>query len=310
MLNRTVLYRHIALLLALTMLFALAGCGASDSEGSDPAGSDSAGYTQISQEEAIAMMEENSGYLIVDVRTQEEFDSGHIPDAICIPNEEIGDATPAQLTDPEQMLFIYCRSGRRSKEAAQKLADLGYTNVYEIGGINTWPGEVVTGEQAKEQGKDRTGEQAKEQGKDRTGDPAKEQTVKQNKDAAKTGGGNSEDLLLLEVNGETLEAELEDNAAADALKALIGEDGLTLELEEYGGFEKVGPLPESLPAEDEQISTSAGDLVLYQGNQISLFYGENSWSYTKLGHVNGADTEKLHKLLGDGDVTVTFKLHD
>lgn len=298
MLNRTVLYRHIALLLALTMLFALAGCGASDSEGSDPTASDNAGYTQISQEEAIAMMEENSGYLIVDVRTQEEFDSGHIPDAICIPNEEIGDAPPAQLTDPEQMLFIYCRSGRRSKEAAQKLADIGYTNVYEIGGINTWPGEVVTGDPAKEQGKDQTGDQTKEQ------------TVKQNKDAAKTGGGNSEDLLLLEVNGETLEAELEDNAAADALKALIGEEGLTLELEEYGGFEKVGPLPESLPAEDEQITTSAGDLVLYQGNQISLFYGENSWNYTKLGHVKGADTEKFHKLLGDGDVTVTFKLHD
>ena len=117
-------------------------------------------------------------------------------------------------------------------------------------------------------------------------------------------------LLLLEVNGQTLEADLEDNEAAGALKDLIGEDGLELELEEYGGFEKVGPLPEALPASDEQMDTSAGDIVLYQGDQISLFYGENSWSYTRLGRVRDADGARLQEILGDGDVSVVLKLEE
>ena len=117
-------------------------------------------------------------------------------------------------------------------------------------------------------------------------------------------------LLLLEVNGQTLEADLEDNEAARALKDLIGEDGLELELEEYGGFEKVGPLPEALPASDEQMDTSAGDIVLYQGDQISLFYGENSWSYTRLGRVRDADGTRLQEILGDGDVSVVLKLEE
>lgn len=115
------------------------------------------------------------------------------------------------------------------------------------------------------------------------------------------------DLLLLETGGQTLEVELEDNEAARALKELVGEDGLKLNLEEYGGFEKVGPLPEALPESDEQMNTVPGDIVLYQGNQISLFYGENSWSYTKLGHVKDADAEQLREILGDGDVEVILK---
>ena len=114
-------------------------------------------------------------------------------------------------------------------------------------------------------------------------------------------------ILLIEVNGETLEAELEDNEAAQALTDLAGDDGLKLELKEYGGFEKVGPLPQGLPASDEQIDTSPGDIVLYQGDQISLFYGENSWSYTKLGHIKNADAEQLQEILGDGDVQITLK---
>ena len=121
-------------------------------------------------------------------------------------------------------------------------------------------------------------------------------------DSAKAG------QLLLEVNGETLEIEAEDNPSVDALKELIGVDGLELALAEYGGFEKVGPLPESLPTNDEQMDVAAGDIVLYQGNQVSLLYGENAWSYTKLGHVKGMSGEELHELLGDGDVEVTFKL--
>ena len=101
-------------------------------------------YTQISQDEAKEMMEQDGTQIIVDVRTQEEYDSGHIPGAICIPNESIGTEQPKELPDLDQVILIYCRSGNRSKQAAQKLFDMGYTNVYEFGGINDWTGEVVT----------------------------------------------------------------------------------------------------------------------------------------------------------------------
>ncbi|MBQ7574517.1 MAG: rhodanese-like domain-containing protein [Clostridia bacterium] len=101
-------------------------------------------YTQISQDEAKAMMSSDSGYVIVDVRTVDEFSSGHIPNAICIPNEDITTSKPELLPDINQEILVYCRSGRRSKEASQKLADIGYTNVYEFGGIIDWTGEVVT----------------------------------------------------------------------------------------------------------------------------------------------------------------------
>ncbi|MBQ3378793.1 MAG: rhodanese-like domain-containing protein [Clostridia bacterium] len=101
-------------------------------------------YTQISQEEAKLMMEENDGLIIVDVRRQDEYDGGHIPNAVCIPNESIENEMPAGLPDKQQVILVYCRSGNRSKQAAQKLADMGYANVYEFGGIIDWTGDVVT----------------------------------------------------------------------------------------------------------------------------------------------------------------------
>ena len=102
----------------------------------------SASYHQITQEEAKEMMAKNDGHIIVDVRRQDEYDEGHIPGAVLIPNESITDKQPEQLPDLNQVILIYCRSGRRSKEASQKLADMGYTNIYEFGGINTWNGEI------------------------------------------------------------------------------------------------------------------------------------------------------------------------
>ena len=101
-------------------------------------------YMQISQDEAKEMMEQDDGHVIVDVRRPDEFAAGHIPGAICIPNETIESEQPEELTDLDQVILIYCRSGNRSKQAAQKLFDMGYTNVYEFGGINDWTGEVVT----------------------------------------------------------------------------------------------------------------------------------------------------------------------
>lgn len=100
-------------------------------------------YKQISQEEAKQMMEADDGHVIVDVRRQDEYDEGHIPGAICIPNEEITGEKPELLPDTNQIILVYCRSGRRSKEAAEKLFNLGYTNVYEFGGIVDWTGEIV-----------------------------------------------------------------------------------------------------------------------------------------------------------------------
>ena len=100
-------------------------------------------YKQISQEEAKEMMRKNDNHIIVDVRRQDEYDSGHIAGAILIPNENIGTTRPEQLKDLNQTILVYCRTVNRSKQAAQKLADMGYTNVYEFGGINTWDGEIV-----------------------------------------------------------------------------------------------------------------------------------------------------------------------
>ena len=100
-------------------------------------------YKQISQEEAKEMMKKDDGHIIVDVRRQDEYDSGHIAGAVLIPNESIGTSQPEQLKDLDQIILVYCRTGNRSKQAAQKLADMGYTNVYEFGGINTWDGDIV-----------------------------------------------------------------------------------------------------------------------------------------------------------------------
>ena len=104
-----------------------------------------ASYRQISIDEAIAMMEEENDYIILDVRTPEEFAEKHIPDAINIPNETIGTEEIPELPDKEQLILVYCRSGNRSKQASEKLVRLGYTNIVEFGGINDWPGETVSG---------------------------------------------------------------------------------------------------------------------------------------------------------------------
>lgn len=108
--------------------------------------SETATYQQITQEEAKEMMKADDGHIIVDVRRQDEYDSSHIPDAILIPNESIGTEKPKELPNLDQIILIYCRSGRRSKEASQKLADMGYTHIYEFGGIIDWTGEAVTSE--------------------------------------------------------------------------------------------------------------------------------------------------------------------
>ena len=101
-------------------------------------------YRQISVDEAVAMMAEETGYIILDVRRADEFAAGHIPGAINVANESIGTDDIPELPDKNQLIMVYCRSGRRSKEAAEKLVKLGYTNIVEFGGILDWKGEIVT----------------------------------------------------------------------------------------------------------------------------------------------------------------------
>jgi rhodanese-related sulfurtransferase len=115
----------------------LAGCSATGREGP--------GYSQITMEEAQQRLSIECGFIILDVRTPEEFAAGHIPGALNIPNETIGTDEIPQLPEKEQRIYVYCRSGNRSKQAAEKLVALGYTDIVEIGGILDWPGEVVTG---------------------------------------------------------------------------------------------------------------------------------------------------------------------
>ena len=117
-----------ALLLALVLL--LTACA------------QAASYEQITQEEAKQIMDTTNGYILLDTRTQEEYDQSHIPGALLIPHTEIADRAEEELPDKDQLILVYCRSGNRSKQASEVLAELGYTNVKEFGGIHTWPYEV------------------------------------------------------------------------------------------------------------------------------------------------------------------------
>ena len=110
--------------------------------GQDKENDQGAAYLNITAEEAKQIMDSEEGYIILDVRTQEEYDQGHIPGAIVISHEEIKEKAEEVLPDKDQLILVYCRSGRRSKIAAEALAALGYTNIKEFGGIIDWPYEV------------------------------------------------------------------------------------------------------------------------------------------------------------------------
>ena len=102
------------------------------------------GYKQVSTEDAMTIMAEEKDYIILDVRTPSEFEEKHIVGAINVPNESIGTEEIQELQDKDQLILVYCRSGNRSKDASQKLVQLGYTNIIEFGGINDWTGETIS----------------------------------------------------------------------------------------------------------------------------------------------------------------------
>ena len=247
----------------------LGGCGQIEEQVMDGDGMVNS-YNQISQEEAKSMMEYTDGHVIVDVRRQDEYDEGHIPGAICIPNENIGDMQPEELPDLNQVILVYCRSGRRSKEASQKLFDMGYTRVYEFGGIIDWTGEVV------------------------------KENEEHNMDPVAIPG--------LRINDKYYSIEFESNSSADAFFEKIKEEPVTVEMRDYGGFEKVGDLPWELPTNDEEITTQPGDIILYQGNKITIYYDENTWNFTKIGRITDVDVEELREVLGDGETAVEFSV--
>ena len=124
------------LIFLLLAVMTLAACGQTIKDNQEVV------YVNITAEEAKEIMDSEEGYIILDVRTQEEYDHGHIPGAILIPNTEIEDRAEEVLTDKDQLILVYCRSGRRSQLVAEALVELGYTNIKEFGGILDWPYEV------------------------------------------------------------------------------------------------------------------------------------------------------------------------
>ena len=457
-----------AVLLLIVSILLITGCG-QKANGEDMVRT----YTQIDQETAKEMMARDDGHIIVDVRTQEEYDSGHIPGAICIPNESIGCDSPEALPDYNQIILIYCRSGNRSKQASQKLASMGYKNIYEFGGIIDWTGETVTTEEEKLmntavlrfssfsgggyeysvdvndpsivqfEARYEYEEHAEEidgasfdyivsftglkpgtttatiYGRSPIADnensvytvsvdnalhvtltPVRTissfyvyrngeihydsyritmetdgyhvsvneepelsvstdvidalMNVIDTYDMASWDGLSGTQRFVLDGESFWLDFTLTDGTRVHAngdnvfpdhyfeamgamwnilsqiteeesgMKLFIGETKvpvtweknatveelkklapLTIQMSMYGGFEQVGPIGQSIVRDDEQTITSSGDIVLYSGDQLVVFYGSNSWSYTMLGHVNLTQQE-MTELLGKGDVTITI----
>ena len=280
------------ILAAILLLLTACSSGGQVMDGEDMVRS----YTQISQEEAKQMMEQDGTQIIVDVRTQEEYDSGHIPGAICIPNESIGTEHPEELPDLDQVILVYCRSGNRSMQAAQKLFDMGYINVYEFGGINDWTGEVVT-ETPDTDASQESVPESEIADISQESEPEAQMTDEEKTD------------MKLKIGDTEVPVIWEENESVDALKALAAEGPLTIHMSMYGGFEQVGPIGQDIVSNDQQTTTQAGDIVLYSGDQIVAFYGSNSWAYTRLGHADLSQKE-MEDLLGNGDVIMTLQMED
>lgn len=280
------------ILAAILLLLTACSSGGQVMDGEDMVRS----YTQISQEEAKQMMEQDGTQIIVDVRTQEEYDSGHIPGAICIPNESIGTEHPEELPDLDQVILVYCRSGNRSKQAAQKLFDMGYTNIYEFGGINDWTGEVVR-ETPDTDASQESVHESEIADISQESEPESQMTDEEKTD------------MKLKIGDTEVPVIWEENESVDALKALAAEGPLTIHMSMYGGFEQVGPIGQDIVSNDQQTTTQPGDIVLYSGDQIVAFYGSNSWAYTRLGHADLSQKE-MEDLLGNGDVIMTLQMED
>ena len=139
-----------------------------------------------------------------------------------------------------------------------------------------------------------------ESGNDKTGEKAGDSEVKTEE--------ATEKMLQMRINGTVVNVSWEENKSVEALMNLCKDSPLEIQMSMYGGFEQVGSLGTDIPRDDVQTTTQAGDIVLYSGNQIVVFYGSNSWSYTRLGHITDQDNEGMAELLGNGDVTITISM--
>ena len=325
-------------------------------------------YAQISQDEAKLMMKDDDGHVIVDVRRADEYAKGHIPGAILIPNEEIGTDEPEELPDKKQIILVYCRTGRRSKEAAQKLADMGYVNVYEFGGIEDWTGDIVTDDAGSKSG-DKTASLSFESfdgggpefnvviadegivsydSRSKYRHPDHEKMNGSGYDVTitftgiKPGETNviieerspiadnldhryrlivDEDLKVkieeisvkdlneasqdtrLYIGTEEVPVTWEENESVNKLKSMLP---LDIRMSKYGDFEQVGSLGYDVISNDEKIDAECGDIMLYSGDQIVLFYGTNSWEYTRLGRIDLPEDD-VKRLLGNKDVNICIE---
>ena len=276
--------RKCRLAIAIFVVLLLSGCSSKDQIMDGDGMFQTFQYTQISQDEAKRMMGQDDNHVIVDVRRQDEYDEGHIPGAILIPNESIETDPPAELPDFEQIILVYCRSGRRSKEASQKLADMGYRNIYEFGGIIDWTGDIEKQEE-KEMGSEQ--------------------------DNMTSMGSDQEDMTpmaipVVSVGDSFFTIDLENNASAEEFFEKIKKETIHIEMHDYGSFEKVGELPWSITRNDKDITTQPGDLILDQGNQITIYYAENTWNCTKLGRLNGTEEEIKEAFGGKENIIADF----
>lgn len=122
--------------------------------------------------------------------------------------------------------------------------------------------------------------------------------------------GDEESVMIVKIGESSVQVDWEDNESVEALKSLAEKGDITIQMSMYGGFEQVGSLGESLPRNDKQTTTNSGDIVLYSGDQIVVFYGSNSWAYTRLGHISDKDDSQMKELLSNGDVTLTISVKD
>ena len=227
------------------------------------------GYTQITQEEAAEMMKKDDGHLILDVRTYEEYASGHIPGALCIPNETIGENMPEELPDKDQIILIYCRSGNRSRQAAQKLYDMGYTNIYEFGGINTWKGDIVEEDPAYEQG-------------------APE--------------------LNIEINDVQVYAVFGSDPTDKEFIAKLDNDTISIPLTEIPGA-RTGTLPWSFSAEMKEREVIPGNIVLEgDGSTITLCLEKETRNCFLLANIIGMTQNELKNMVKTGDTEMSLFL--
>jgi len=135
--------------------------------------------------------------------------------------------------------------------------------------------------------------------------PTEEVETEPNQDNSNVMETNS---MNIKIGDNVLTATLVENSSVDALKAALAEGPITVNMRDYGSMEKVGPLGMDLPRNDEQITTEAGDIILFQGNAFVIYYAPNSWNFTRLGKINNVTTEELREILGDGNVTITLSL--